>query len=256
MKKLICLFSAIALIFTSCSSEDSSTSSTGNLLTKLIDTYDDGSVETTEYEYNGNKISRQFSDLDLRDETIYTYTGDLITKEEYFFDDGVDYSYEEVIDYEYDLSNRLNKSTRTDEYGDIEVDVFTYNSNGTVSFTSTSAGTTTGTGTIYFNGDQPYKKEITENPGTIWESSWIEETTFDNKVSPFANVTGFSKISFATPRYTRGVPGIVNNTLNFSIDGTLEDSSTYTYNGNNMPATETVIDANNSENSSVVYFYN
>jgi len=54
-----------------------------------------------------------------------------------------------------------------------------------------------------------------------------------------------------------GYPGIVGNSLDFSIDNTLEESSTYTYNGNNMPATETYIDFNISDyNSTAQYFYN
>ena len=256
MKKLLYLFSAIALTLTSCSSEDDSNNSSGTLLTKIIETYDDGTVETTDFEYNGNKIVSVSSDLDLRDETIYTYTGDLITKEEYFFDDGID-SFEEVIDYEYDSNNRLIKSIRTDEYWDVETDNFTYNSNGTVSFTTTANSTTIASGIIFFNGNQPYKKEITENPGTAFEVSWVEESTFDLKVSPFANVTGFYKIIIGTPSYTRGYPGIAGNSLDFSIDNSLEESSTYTYNGNNMPATETYIDFNNSDNNSTSqYFYN
>lgn len=256
MKKLLYLFSAIALTLTSCSSDDDSNNSSGTLLTKIIETYDDGTVETTDFEYNGNKIVSVSSDLDLRDETIYTYIGDLITKEEYFFDDGID-SFEEVIDYEYDSNNRLIKSIRTDEYGDVETDNFTYNSNGTVSFTTTANSTTIASGIIYFNGNQPYKKEITENPGTAFEVSWVEESTFDLKVSPFANVTGFYKIIIGTPSYTRGYPGIAGNSLDFSIDNSLEESSTYTYNGNNMPATETYIDFNNSDNNSTSqYFYN
>lgn len=256
MKKLLYLFSAVALTLTSCSSEDDSNNSSGTLLTKIIETYDDGTVETTDFEYNGNKIVSVSSDLDLRDETIYTYTGDLITKEEYFFDDGIN-SFEEVIDYEYDSNNRLIKSIRTDEYGDIETDNFTYNSNGTVSFTTIANSTTKASGTIYFNGNQPYKKEITENPGTDFEVSWVEESTFDLKVSPFANVTGFYKIIIGTPSYTRGYPGIAGNSLDFKIDNTLEERSTYTYNGNNMPTTETYIDFNNSDNNSTAqYFYN
>jgi hypothetical protein len=256
MKKLLYLFSAVALTLTSCSSDDDSNNSSGTLLTKIIETYDDDTVETTDFEYNGNKIVSVSSDLDLRDETIYTYTGDLITKEEYFFDDGID-SFEEIIDYEYDSNNRLIKSIRTDQYGDIETDNFTYNSNGTVSFTTTANSTTIASGIIYFNGNQPYKKEITENPGTTFEVSWVEESTFDLKVSPFANVTGFYKIIIGTPSYTRGYPGIAGNSLDFSIDNTLEERSTYTYNGNNMPASETYIDFDNGDNNSTLqYFYN
>ncbi len=257
MKKLLYLFSAVALLLTSCSSDDDDSSSSGTLLTKIIETYDDGTIENITYTYNGNKIVKISSDLDLRDETIYTYSGDLITKEEYFFDDGAGDTFEEVTEYEYDANLKLIKSTRTDEFGEIEIDNFTYNSNGTVSFITTSGGTTIATGTIYFNGNQPYKKEITQDPGTIWEADWVEENTFDNKVSPFANITGFSKIMIASPKYIRGYDGIVNNHLTLSIDGSNEESSTYTYNSNNMPATDIYVDHNNSDyNSTSQYIYN
>jgi hypothetical protein len=127
-------------MLTSCSSDDDSNNASGTLLTKIIETYADGSVETLTIEYDVNKITRYSWDSNLRDETLFTYTGDLITKEEYFFDDGEGYSFEEVIDYEYDSSGRLIRSTRTNVGSfetDVTVDDFTYNNNGTVSFTTT-----------------------------------------------------------------------------------------------------------------------
>ena len=53
MKKLLTLVSAFALVFTSCSSDDSpSTPSTvGTKLTQIIETYGDGSVETATITY-------------------------------------------------------------------------------------------------------------------------------------------------------------------------------------------------------------
>ncbi|WP_445455448.1 hypothetical protein [Flavobacterium sp. HNIBRBA15423] len=262
MKKFLTVLSAITLVFTSCSSDDSPSeeTSSGSLLTKIVETYDDGTVETIEFEYNGNKIVRQTSDLDVRDETIFTYTGDLITKEEYFFDDGEGYTMEEVISYEYDSNNRLIKSSRAST-GLAEEDIFTYNSNSTISFTTTSTTTSpstiVATGIIYLNGDQPYKKTITEYPGTIWESSRVEENEFDDKVNPLINVVGLSKTLIACPKYIYGYDGVSNNNLNFKRDNVLEESSTYTYNNNNMPLTENYIDTSNSDYNSVSqYFYN
>ena len=75
-------------------------------MTKLVETYENGDVETVTFQYSGNKILKRTSDYAFRDETIFTYTGDLITKEEYFFDDDAGYSFYEVINYEYDASNR------------------------------------------------------------------------------------------------------------------------------------------------------
>jgi len=252
MKKLLYLLSAVALMLTSCSSDDDTQDTSGTLLTKIVETYSDGTVENITFTYNGNKIVKISSDYSERDETIYTYTGDLITKEEYFFDDGAGDSFNEVVEYEYDANQKLIKSTTTPESGAVEIDNFTYNSNGTVSFVTTSGGATIATGTIYFNGNQPYKKEITEN--TI---SRVEVDTFDDKVNPFVNITGYSKIIIGNPSNTLGYPGIVNNNLSTSKDGSIEYSSTYTYNSNNMPATEIYVDYNNSDyNSTSQYFYN
>ncbi|MFD2910025.1 hypothetical protein ACFSX9_14920 [Flavobacterium ardleyense] len=258
MKKLLYLFSAVALTLTSCSSDDSSdpTTTEGTTLKKIIETYSDGSIETTNFFYNGNKIIKQTTDYG--DEVQYTYTGDLITKERYLFEDGDSGDIlEEIITYEYDTNNRLIKSTRTDEDNYVEVDVFTYNANGTTSFVTTADGNTIATGTIHYVGNQPYKKEIIQNEGDEFESTTTEVSTFDTKRSPYSNITGFSKTIIASPYTSRGYPGIVNNPLLLTVNGISQESSSYTYNASNMPATETVIYfGSTDENSTSEYFYN
>ena len=105
MKKIILFVSAFALLVTSCSSDDSDpepAAPTGTLLTKIIETYDDGSVETSNITYNGNKIVSMIT-VEYNEKTIFTYTGDLITKEEFFVDDIID----ETFVYEYDTRNNL-----------------------------------------------------------------------------------------------------------------------------------------------------
>lgn len=263
MKKLLTLVSAFALVFTSCSSDDSPSmpSTVGIKLTQMIETYDDGTVETITITYNGDKIVSSSSDLDIQDETIFTYTGDLITKEEYFFDDGDPLEvFNEVTEYEYDTSGRLINSTRTenDYYGTfITVDDFTYNTNGTVTFTTTKNSGLYATGTIYFNGNQPYKKEVTEEVGTLDEFSWVEETFFDDKVNPLNSVIGLSKTQIACPTYIRGYPGALNNQIEVKIDNVTEWSTSYTYNSNDMPATDIYTDTSNSDyNSTSQYIYN
>ena len=230
-------------------------------MTKIIETYDDGTVETTTITYNGDKIVSYSSDLDLRDEYIYTYTGDLITKEEYFFDSGdPSEDLEEVTEYEYDTSGRLIKSTRTDNdsFGTtITVDDFTYNANGTVTFSTAVNSTLYATGTIYFNGNQPFKKEVTEDVGTLDEFSWVEETFFDDKVNPLNSVTGLSKTQIACPTYIRGYSGGLNNQIEVKIDNVTDWSTSYTYNSNNMPATDVYTEPSNPDyNSTAQYIYN
>ena len=249
MKKIGLAFSALLLILSSCSSSDSSSPSSGTLLDKVIETYDDGTVETFNYIYNGNKIVRITTDFGQ--ETVYTYAGDLIVKEESYLDDML----EDEITFEYNASQKLIKSTRTNT-SEVEVDNFTYNSNNTVSFITTSNGVIKATGTIYFNGDQPFKKEMVVEPGTIFEIDQIEESTFDSKVNPLANVIGFSKINIATPNFREGYDGISNNVLVFKRDNVVRGSSTYTYNSNNMPASEVYDDEQDEFDSSLQYIYN
>jgi len=249
MKKIGLAFSALLLILSSCSSSDSSSPSSGTLLDKVIETYDDGTVETFNYIYNGNKIVRITTDFGQ--ETVYTYAGDLIVKEEAYFDDML----EDETTFEYNASQKLIKSTRTNT-SEVEVDNFTYNSNNTVSFITTSNGVIKATGTIYFNGDQPFKKEMVVEPGTIFEIDQIEESTFDSKVNPLANVIGFSKINIATPNFREGYDGISNNVLVFKRDNVIRGSSTYTYNSNNMPASEVYDDEQDEFDSSLQYIYN
>lgn len=253
MKKIILFVSAFALLLTSCSSDDSDpepAAPTGTLLTKIIETYDDGSIETSNITYNGNKIVSMIT-VEYNEKTIFTYTGDLITKEEFFVDDIID----ETFVYEYDTNQRLIKSTKT-YISSMEVDNFTYNSNNTVSFVTTSAGNTIASGTIYFDGNQPYKKELSEISGTSVYNT-TEEDIYDDKVNPFSSVVGFSKIQIACPSYIRGYNGIPNNSIEFKRNGVTDWTSVYTYNSNNMPATEVYTEINHPDyNSTLQYIYN
>ena len=49
MKKLLYLFSVVALTLTSCSNDEDSNNSSGTLLTNIIETYDDETVETIRF---------------------------------------------------------------------------------------------------------------------------------------------------------------------------------------------------------------
>lgn len=84
MKKLLFLISAPILFLCSCSSDSTSEpefTTEGTLLRRTI--YHDFFYDyTTDYNYNGNKIINEVSSLGNRYE--YTYTGDLITKREFY----------------------------------------------------------------------------------------------------------------------------------------------------------------------------
>lgn len=86
MKKITILVVVFVLILMSCSKDnqqDSSTSNASVLPKKSITTESDGVsniTTTTNFIYDGNKIVQ----VNGLEKTIYTYTGDLITKEEHY----------------------------------------------------------------------------------------------------------------------------------------------------------------------------
>ena len=110
MKKILYLFSASLIVLTSCSNDDdSNNASTANLLKEA--TYIEGSYTSSSMiTYDGNKIVQIVAGSD---KTVYTYTGNLITKEEEFaggnnIDSKVEYSYE---------NNKLKTSVSTEISG-------------------------------------------------------------------------------------------------------------------------------------------
>jgi hypothetical protein len=247
MKKLIYLFSAIALIFTSCSSEDSSTSSTPVLLTKAIETYLDNSTSTTEYVYSGTKlVSVNDSDGDYQ---IFTYTGNLITKIEYFLSDD---TLDQVETYSYDSSDRLISFVRvfpTDiNWGNKET--YTYNSNGTISASYYSGNYTSQT-----NLDDT--AIITLSNGEVsqieFSNGRSDSYTFDSKNGASKNIMGFDKLLF-----TDGEGGGILHNIISQIDSDDINNFTYsyTYNNNDYPATGTETSEYDNEVTTIEYFYN
>ena len=255
MKKLLLFASVFTLLFTSCSKDEEEellTLPTGILLTKVIDTYSDGTTDILNITYNGNKIVTLA--YEGGENYVYTYTGDLITKEDLTYYNGAELNGHQVL-YEYDTNSRLIRSKRTlMNSSTTEIDNFTYNTDNTVSFVTTVSGETQATGTIYFNGNQPFKKVITNYVGTPIESTSTQETFYDNNISPFASIIGWSKIDIALPRNSIGFYGSFNNVIKVVTDGVSEFEATYTYNANNMPLTEMYSGYGGDYNSQ--YFYN
>ncbi len=187
MKKLLYLFSAIALTLTSCSSEDDSNNSSSSvLLTKIIETFEDNSTITTEFEYSGNKLVRMSDDDGYFD---FTYTNDLITE--------VKYSESDILlqteTYQYDTSGRVTTFILVDnidtDWGNKET--YTYNADGSVSVN-------------YYSGDA-FSQTNLDRTGTItFLNGEINQISFsdgktitysyDNKNNPLKNITGYDKI--------------------------------------------------------------
>ena len=87
MKKLLYLFAFLMVVLSSCTSDNDDTSSPV-LLTRYVETLEDGSTFTMNFNYNGNKLLG--STGDFNSSTTVTYTGNLITKIEYYTDTTLD----------------------------------------------------------------------------------------------------------------------------------------------------------------------
>ncbi len=251
MKKLALAFSALLLILSSCSSSDSSSSSTTDVLPKKSIYTDDDGTYTTLFTYNGNKIVTAISDDDTSIE--FTYTGDLITKIEYFEGSTLD----QTDTYTYNSSNQLVtflRITYLDDYGDRTT--YVYNSDGTISFTDYSGDSTSQTmvdrnGKIFFENNELVKTEF-----YIGSSSTLFNTltyTYDTKNNPFKNVTGFDKTGY-DEGYTQGVNRNILTILGtaFNSDDATYD---YTYNSSNYPTNVLETFTFSGMTTSTQYFY-
>ena len=107
MKKLLYFFTFLMVLLSSCTSDNDDSSSLV-LLTRYVETLEDGSTFTMNFNYNGNKLLG--STGDFNSSTTVTYTGNLITKIEYFRAGTLT---QENI-YEYNSNDKLINSKRNE----------------------------------------------------------------------------------------------------------------------------------------------
>lgn len=190
MKKILCFFSALSMVLiSSCSSDDSSTeTASGTLLpTKITETtVENGKSGTITYTitYDGNKLKEiKLSDASR---SVYTYTGDLITKVELYYSSVLQST--DVYAYE---NGKLTSKITTKAFGSGPQQklTFVYNANGTVNANQSEIidkqEIKYDTTTLYtlLNGNMVSSEFIDSEREKI-------TSTFDDKKSPFVNVTG------------------------------------------------------------------
>ncbi|MFB3386546.1 hypothetical protein [Flavobacterium sp. LAR06] len=244
MKKILCLFSALTLLLTSCSSDDSSSSDSDAILLKKVVLTGTGGKTTVNYTYDGNKIVSVIDDA-KEINMHYTYTGDLITKIEFKLPDG---TVEQTNTFTY-TDGKLATFLRV-EYDNDELrgykEVYTFNSNGTISVQSYSGDDKTqtdasGTSTITFaNGDV---SEITST------NSPDHKYVYDSKNNAAKNILGLDKISFVDGEGT----GVFHNEISDTADGDVWSTYSYKYNEAGYP--ETSIDNVEGDDYTSEYFY-
>ncbi|WP_329805765.1 hypothetical protein [Flavobacterium facile] len=192
MKKIIALFSVFTLVLSSCSKDDvvsevlTSPVVSYVLPTKIIETNSTGQVSTSLITYNGNKLVQIITG---EDKSVFTYTGDFITKVEDFssgnnIEGNTIYTYENnklktLISTEYSAT-----TTYKNKY------VFTHNTNGTVDFlkynvNAANVETLSGSGKYTFLNGNLVKEE---------DGLMVAVYEYDAKNNPRKNILGFDKL--------------------------------------------------------------
>jgi YD repeat-containing protein len=237
MKKIICLLSLSFLILQSCSSDSSSSSPTNNPLLKseTITDASDGSSYTINYTYNGNKLLKAtYSDDGSYDK--YYYTGDLITKIEFY--DDVDFL-EQKVTYTYNADNKLVSYVDLNFNSDDGIrETYTYNPDGTVTVVTYIGDTVSqtdlnATRTITFlaNGEVVSDESVSGSSTLTY--------TYDTKNNPYKNITGMDKISGYADSENVGIIHNVLTKVQTSGTFTYTTNFEYTYNANDYPTTVT-----------------
>src|SRR6476620_9595488 len=231
MKKLFLLLGVTSLARTSCSSSDdsSTTNPAAPLLKKVVESYSDGTSLTTNFVYNGTHLMSWSASDDSSAQV--TYTGDNITKIEYF--EGNELDQRDL--YTYNSAGQLITYIRLDipmEWGNRED--FTYNSNGTITVVAHN-------GDLVSQTDGERTTIMTLTNGEVTSSVSDSNTfayTYDDKHIPETNIAGYSKISFIDG----SASGIIHNLMT-EVETTFGDTytttNTYNYNAAGYPTTQT-----------------
>lgn len=189
MKKILCLVSAAFLVLSSCSSDSDSAKESSILVKKVIYTDSDGAT-TSDVTYNGNKIVKS-TDSD-GEFTVYTYTGDVITKSESFDADGKS---EYSTEYTYvggKLASSVRKSASDTEYN--RKTKYTHNADGTIAYEEFRVNIATGVeGEYGYIGKYTYANgNLVKEENSYYGSESVITSEYDTKNNPFKNITGFS----------------------------------------------------------------
>ena len=247
MKKILCLFGVVAFTLTSCSNDSENGSDV--ILPKTVSyKYSDspGDDDFATMSYAGNKIVT--AGYTANDKEVYTYTGDLITKIEDFAEEGNISSRNEITYENGKLKiDVLTEIAPTVTY--ISKRVYTYNTNGTISFVNYSVDPTTKVETkssegvlTYTNGNLTKKTEVFDS------YSYTKTYEYDAKNNPFKNILGFNllidhetsaslnNVTKLTTVYTRGEE-ITTNIFN----------SVYEYDAKGYPTKQTQTDDSDND---------
>ncbi len=250
MKKFVILLFVLLPLLNSCSSDDAAASdpgltTNGTKLRKIMVSFDGGATfESGNYIYDGNKLLK--SQSDNGDHIDYTYTGNLITKQDIYLNNVL---YTNL--YVYNSNEQLIKSTTlnyTNNSG--SKTIFIHNSDNTISMTFYSGdlinqNTVEGSKKAYLiNGQLDKIEEYVVIVGVSGTRTY--NYTYDNKNNPFNSILGYNKLT----RYDIGLDANIHNTTSSISSSSFSpnigtSTFTYTYNSFDYPITQTYVAAAN-----------
>ena len=254
MKNLILTLFIASLALTSCTPDDPATPPAvmgGVVPTKIVSSYSGGQVSTSTFTYSGNKILEE-NIMPATDVSRikYTYTGDLITKIQYYAGPAYDAFGGDILTYENGKVKTTTDIPVAGYNGDLSKETFVYNTDGTVTSTSSSINQTTGVESA--NGRQ---MRYTYSAGLITKTESIsggvvgQITNYTNdsgKNPAFKNVTGFDQ-TFAEGNLRLSATYVGNPGANQTFS--------YTYNANNYPTQVVEPNAYGNETKTQVFTY-
>ncbi len=244
MKKILSLFGALALVLTSCSSDDNQE---GNVILPKTIKYssvaypsDNSTYVAT---YNGTKI------VSMKDETgrtDYSYEGNLVVKAtNYDTESGKDIL-SDITTYQY-TNGKLAGYTFAEAFsaefpeGRYKSRIaFTYNADGTVKRERYNIEGTTETKSVYSevltfaNGNLVKSVQTESESGSVFTA----EYEYDNKNSPYKNIAGFNLLvdhSEGEGSVYSSVNNIVKYTASYSNETASVFKSEIVYDANNFP---------------------
>lgn len=239
MKKILCLFSVLTLVLiSSCSSDDKNSNSenekdeTNEVLLKSTSYKSLTENRVTSITYEGNKIISKVDDTGNMWE--YTYSGNLITKTAYFYDNELYYT----MEYGYTngkLTSQLQKNVALNDM-DAPVNhktVYTHNTDGTISYTLFDVANgvevkSSSEGILTFKDGNLTKFEYFID-GVLRITNIYE---YDTANSPTKNIVGLNLLIDFLNFYS--VNNITKKTEKIGSSVSI-DSFVYSYDSNNFP---------------------
>ncbi|AWH85095.1 hypothetical protein HYN59_08130 [Flavobacterium album] len=253
MKKIYAVAAALLLIITSCSSDQNpeNNGTDAVLLTKKIEQSQNGTIVTTLYQYDGEKLVAISNSAGQNN--VFTYTGDQITKVEHTGNNEDAKTTEFTYDDEGRVSEMLEYGFNTilGEEGEVPVQepwanrtTYAYNDDGTITL-------------VTYAGDHESQTEVIKegtltvangNVTAYTSASGNSAYTFDGSNNPEMNITGISPVNIAWQ-----LGGINNITAASHSNGSGSYTATYTYDQDGYPLTGTKTDA--SGTTQIWYLY-